>query len=296
MHPAELLPAGAAARAKQLEFLARTRVEGFLKSVNRSRRQGSSTDFLHHREYMPGDDIRRLDWRVFGRTDRLVTREYEEYTNLDVVLALDYSGSMGYRGDLGEKIDFVRHCAAMLAYLLNLQKDRFALAALAGSLVRFVRPATGRKHLAEVFRQMVELSPEGETDFPTCVRELARQIRRKEVFVCFSDCYQDPASLTKAIGTLRLMGHDVVLYQVFDPAEMDLPFAGFTLFRDLETGQVDAADPIEIRSAYQDVFLTHVEQLRHGTSASGIEFHSLPVSSDWDVVLARLLRERAASL
>ena len=302
MHDTELLPATAAARAKQLELFARTRVEGFLRGDNLSKLKGSSTDFLHHRAYIPGDDIRRLDWRVFARSDRLVTREYEKHTNLNVILAVDYSGSMGYEGGAPAgsgapqgmgKIDFVRHCAAMLAYLLNLQKDRFALAALAQHVVRFVKPAKGRRHMAEVFRELAGRSPEGQTDLAACVTQLAHRVRRKSVFVFLSDCYQDPESLAKALGSLRLAGHDVVLYQVYDPAELDLPFVGFTLFRDLETGQVDPADPLEIRAAYQDVFRQHVLALADGANRFGVEFHSLPTSPDWDVVLAKLLHARA---
>jgi len=297
----ELLPPAAAARAKQLEFFARTRVEGHLKSVNRSRLKGSSTDFLQHRPYLPGDDLRNLDWRLYGRTDRLVTREYEEYTNLDVILALDGSGSMGYpvfqrASDAGgrlAKIDFARHCAAMLAYLLNRQRDRFGLATLAGSVLQYVRPSVGRKHLAVVFRHLVSLQPGGETDFDPCIRQLAGRITRKSVFVFFSDCYQDPDALTRAIGTLKLAGHDVLVYQLYDRTERDLPFPGFTLFRDLETGQVDAADAMEIRRAYRDVFDAHIRRLADGAAKFGIELHSLSVQPDWDLVLARLLRERA---
>ena len=302
MPPAELLPAHAASRARQLEFFARTRVEGFMRADNRSKLKGHSTDFLQHRPYQPGDDLRALDWRVLARSDRLVTRQYEEYTNLDVILALDYSGSMGYGGEGStgavqgtmSKIAFVRHCAAMLAYLLHLQRDRFALAALADRVVEFVRPSTGRKHLAQVLNRLVAREPSGETDLAPCVDRLARRVRRKSVFVLFSDCYQDPHALTRAVGSLRLAGHDVVLYHVYDPGEQDLTFSGFTLFRDLETGQIDAVDTPAIRAAYHDVFRAHVRRLGQGTRRFGVEFHSLPTSPDWDAVLAGLLHARAA--
>ena len=300
MPPSELLSPAAAARARQLEFFARTRVEGFMRADNRSKLKGRSTDFLQHRAYQPGDDLRALDWRVLARSDRLVTRQYEEYTNLDVILGLDYSGSMGYGGETsGEegglsKIQFVRHCAAMLTYLLNLQKDRFGLAVMADRVVDLLVPSTGRKHLARVLNRLMAHLPAGQTDLAPCVDRLARRVRRKSVFVFFSDCYQDPESLTRAIGTLRLAGHDAVLYHVYDPGEQDLAFSGFTLFRDLETGQIDAVDPPAVREAYRDVFRDHVHRLGQGTRRFGIEFHSLATSPDWDVVLAELLHARAA--
>ena len=292
MSATDLLTPHAAALVKELEFFARTRVEGFLKSNNRSKRKGQSTEFMQHRQYMPGDDLRRLDWRVFARSDRLVTREYEEYTNLDVVIGLDASGSMGYGTLELNKIEFCRRCAAMLCYLLLGQRDAFGLTILRDRVARYLRPQSSRKHLVEVLRQLVEAQPTGLTDFAGGVEQLLNQVRRRSVFVFFSDCYQDPDLLTKALGMLAVRGHDVVLYQVYDPAEAELPFAGFTLFRDLEGEGLDAVDPLEIRRAYRDVFAEHTLRIKEGTSRFGTEFHSIPVSTDWDEVLAGLLRER----
>ena len=294
MSESELLTAEAAARAKQLEFFARTRVEGFLKGQNWSRRKGSSTEFLHHRMYAPGDDVRRLDWRLFARSDRLVTREYEEFTNLDVVLALDCSGSMSYAGDGMSKVEFARHCAAMLAYLLYCQNDRFGLAVLSDRLVDFVRPSAGKKHMAELFRRMVSTPVAGETALGACAPHLLPRLRRKSVLVLFSDCYEDPRALCRAVGTLHQQGHDAVVFHVYDDSETDLRFAGFTQFRDLETNQMDPADPAEIRQTYRQVFQAHAEALRNGLAAWGVEFYSLPVTEHWDAALARLLQERTS--
>lgn len=292
--PTDLITPRAAALAKQLELFARTRVEGFLKSTNPSRLKGHSTDFRQHRPYVHGDDLRNLDWRVFARSDRLVTREYEEHTNLDVVLTIDTSGSMGYGSRDLTKFAFARHCVAMLAYLLTLQRDSFGLAAFGDRLGTLIPPATSRKHLARVLRDLCALEPQGETDFPACVGNLARRTRRRSLFIVLSDCYQDPASMTRALGTLRIGGHDVILYQVVDTHELDLPFPGITLFRDLETGQLDAADPAEIRRAYRDVAETHTRRLRERARHYGLDFSRVPTDDEWDTVLARLLRKRAA--
>ena len=292
MSATDLLTPHAAALVKELEFFARTRVEGFLKSNNRSKRKGQSAEFMQHRQYMPGDDLRSLDWRVFARSDRLVTREYEEYTNLDVVIVLDASGSMGYGTLELNKIEFCRRCAAMICYLLLGQRDAFGLTILRDRVAQYLRPQSSRKHLVEVLRQLVEAQPTGLTDFAVGVEQLLNQVRRRSVFVFFSDCYQDPDPLTKALGMLAVRGHDVVLYQVYDPAEAELPFAGFTLFRDLEGEGLDAVDPLEIRRAYRDVFAEHTLRIKEGTSRFGTEFHLIPVSGDWDEVLAGLLRER----
>lgn len=294
MPATDLLTPDAAALAKELEFFARTRVEGFLKGQNWSHRKGVSTEFLQHRAYMPGDDLRRLDWRVFARTDRLVTKEYEEFTNLDAVLALDCSGSMDYAGNGLSKVEFARRCAAMLAYLLNVQNDRFGLAVLSHKLTDYLPPSNGNKHMAELFRRMVSAPVADETDMAACAMELLHRLRNKSVFILLSDCFQDPEALCKGVGTLRQQGHDALVFHVYDPSETDLAFPGFTLFRDLETGQIDAADAMQIRQAYREVFQSHAQALRDGLASHGVEFYPFPVTEEWDLALARLLRKRAA--
>ncbi len=288
----QLLDPHAAARARQLEFFARTRMEGYLKGPNPSRLKGQSSDFLRHRQYQAGDDLRHLDWRVYGRSDRLVIREYEEYTNLEVIIGIDCSGSMGYTNEGMGKLDFAVHAAAMLGFLLNLQKDRFGIARCSSKLEAFLRPSSGRKHLAQAMRYLASTEAAGETDFAACVHQLLPLVRRKSVFVFFSDCYQDPHALAKALGILRLQGHDVLLYQLYAQDEHELGFTGYTLFRDLETGVIDAADPMEIRAAYQQVVREHLEHLQAGCNRFGLEFHSIAVRDEYDDIMARLLRQR----
>lgn len=296
MAPALLTPA-AAARAKQLELFARTRVEGFLKSHNRSPFKGHSTDFLQHRAYFPGDDLRTIDWRVYARSDRLVTRLFEEHTNLDIILAVDASGSMGYPPGPASpaslsKLEYACRCAALIAFIASRQRDRVGLATVNRDVTRYLRPGSGKKHLARLLGELSEARPAGETDFAAGLQRLAARTRRRSLLVLFSDCYQDPAPLVRALGLLRVAGHDAILFQVADPAESDLPFAGFTLFRDLEDGQIDPADPLEIRDAYRHVVREHLRALREGAARHAVEFHPLVTSNDWDITLATLLRQR----
>jgi uncharacterized protein (DUF58 family) len=294
MRTGELLSPGAAARVRELELFARTRVEGFLKGPNRSRFKGISAEFLQHRAYVPGDDPRRLDWRVLARTDRLVTREFEEFTNADVVLALDFSGSMGWTHEPMAKGDFMLHCAAMLAWLCNSQNDRFAVAACGPALTAWLPPGSGKKHLASAFHLLVNQPFQGEARLSHCVALLLRQLSRRSIVILLSDCYEEPEPLCAALGQLVARGHDVIVYQTVHPNEQDLEFSGFTLFRDLETGRTDGADPAEIRAAYRDVVREHRLALHNGTARHGIEFRELPVTADWDAALAALLHARRA--
>lgn len=294
MSVSQFLTPEVAARAKQLELFARTRVEGMLKGQNWSRLKGTSIEFLQHRLYAPGDDLRSIDWRVSARRDRMVTREFEEFTNFDAILALDCSGSMDYQGEGMSKIEFARHCAAMLAWLVNAQNDRYGLALFSDKVTGVLAPSNGRKHMAELFRRIVAHPVAGETDFTVCTRQMLKRVRRRSVFLFFSDCFQDPEALTKSVGLLRLQGHDVLFFHIYDPSETDLAFSGFTQFVDLETKQIDAADPMEIRRAYQDVWTEHADKLERGFARFGIDFCPLPVQPNWDATLARLLRERAS--
>jgi uncharacterized protein (DUF58 family) len=292
MAVSELLTPAAAARARQLEFFARTTVEAFMKGQNRSSLKGVSPEFMQHRMYMPGDDLRMLDWRILARTDRLVTREQQEFTTLDALVVLDSSGSMGYgRGDVS-KLEFARRCAAMLAYLLVQQNDRCGLAVFGTRLTRYLPPGGGRKHLAELFRRLLEAGAQGETDVAACAGQLLRQLSRRSVLMVFSDGFQAPEPLIRGLSMLSLRGHEVLFFQTYDPSETDLDFVGFTQFLDLETQTVDAADPMEIRQAYREVFQTHQQQLRDGLLRAGVQFYPLPVCTAWDATLADILRKR----
>jgi uncharacterized protein (DUF58 family) len=292
--PDPLLSAEAAARVKRLELFARSRVENHLKGAHRSRLKGHSTDFLQHRAYLPGDDIRALDWRVYARSDRLVIREREEFTALDVNIVIDCSASMNFGSGEMTKFEFARHCAALLAYLVVNQRDRVGVAFASDRITQFVKVAGGNKHLAEVFRQLLACEPAGETDLSACTRQLLQFAGKKSLFIFFSDCYQDPAALGRSLGILSRAGHDLIVYQIYDPAEADLPYSGFTLFRDVENNRIDPADPQEIRAAYVEAFRKHARDLKSIAMSFGVEFRPLPVTADWESALAQLLHERAA--
>ena len=289
----DILTTSAAARARQLEFLARRTVGGFLKGQNRSKLKGVSPEFLQHRMYMPGDDLRMLDWRILARTDRLVTREQQEFTNLDALLVLDGSGSMAYGREGLTKLEFAARCIAMLAYLFTLQNDRSGLAVFGHRLDLFLPAGSGRKHLGEMYRRLSAVTGTGETDMVGCAQFLLRQVTRRSVLLLFSDGYQDPATLVRGLSMLALKGHEILFFQVYEPSETDLDFVGFTQFLDLENNQIDAADPVEIRAAYRDVFLEHQQRLRDGLLRAGIQFYALPVQADYDLALAQIVREHA---
>jgi uncharacterized protein (DUF58 family) len=200
---------------------------------------------------------------------------------------------MAYGPEEMTKLEFSARCIAMLGYLFSRQNDRSALAVFGQRLESFLPPGGGRKHLAEMYRRLATVAGAGETDMVACAQFLLRQVSRRSVVLFFSDGFQDPDALIRGLNMLALKGHEVLFFQVYEPSETDLDFVGFTQFLDLENGQIDAADPAEIRAAYRDVFRDHQQRLRDGLLRAGIQFHALPVCADYDLALANIIRERA---
>ncbi|MGD0089804.1 MAG: DUF58 domain-containing protein [Planctomycetota bacterium] len=279
-------------RLRQLEIFSRLRVEGRRAGDNRSPLAGFSPDFLQHRQYFPGDDLRRLDWRVLARTDRLVIRQYEELSNAELAVVLDCSGSMAYAGPGMSKHEYAVRCAAILLYLTFLRRDDFSLFLFAEDAAARVPPGGTRLRLRQVFEKLVASRPSGETRFAACFQEVEARLLRRGIVVVLSDFMSDPEKLGQALGRLRLRGHDVVALMIFDPTERELAQIDFTRFRDLENGELVSVDPLPIRDEYQRQFERHQVRLREQCLAHGIDFAALPVGDDYEAALGLYLRRR----
>lgn len=289
---AQLLDGEVAERLRQLELFSRLRVEGMCAGDSPSPLRGFSSDFMQHRAYFPGDDLRHLDWRVLGRSDRLVIKEYEEFTNARMAVVLDASGSMGYAGPAFSKLEFAVRCAALLFYLMHLQHDQFGLFLFHADVVERAGFGGSRLHLQRVFEQLVRAAPGGETHFERCFQRLERRLRRRGIVVVFSDFMEDAARLGKAMGRLRLRGHDVIAFQVVDPSERELDHVDFTRFRDMEDGSITAVDPPTVRLEYRRQFDAHQRRLKERCLAHGLDFRVLPVRDEYEAVIGDYLRHR----
>jgi len=291
---ASLLSADLVERVKQLELFCRLRVEGSRAGENRSKLIGFSTDFLQHRQYFPGDNLRYLDWRVLARSDRLVVRQHEELTNAEMAVLLDTSGSMAFAGQGMSKLDFAVRCAALLTYLMYLQGDSFSLYLFREGAVEPVRRGSGRRHLRRVFEKLVSAAPRGETGFAECFREAEARLGRRGLVAVLSDFMAEPEPIAKALGRLRMRGHDAIAFQIFDPEEREMDFVDFTRFRDLEDGSILAADPLLIQAEYRRQFDRHQLMLKEQCLAHGVDHVVLPVADEYDEVIGDYLRRRAA--
>jgi uncharacterized protein (DUF58 family) len=277
-----------------LGLVARSLVEGFLSGVHKSPFKGSSVEFAEHRPYVRGDDVRRVDWRVHGKTDRFYIKEFEEETNLRAYLLLDASGSMGYRGKTASKLDYARHVAACLAYLMLHQLDAVGLVTLDSKLRAYLPPRASAKHLLRILRGLEQTEPGGETALAPLWHELAgHQIRRRGLVVILSDCFDDLHDLMLALKHFRHKKHEVLLFHILAPEELEFPFRRATQFQNLESpSDRRLVDPLRLRAGYLERFEAFCRDLRERSRGMGVDYYMLRTDEPVDRALGTYLSRR----
>jgi len=277
------------ARIDNLELVARTVVDGFISGLHRSPYLGLSTDFAEHRPYMPGDDIRRIDWRVYGRTDRFYVKEFEADTNANLLVLLDVSRSMDY-GDAVRKLDYARMLAASLLYLSRRQRDRVGLITFDAALLDYV-PASAR-HLELALHTLEARDAGGAGNVSAPLRKVAEIVRRRSILVLVSDCYDDPDATIRALEALRDRGHDLIVFHVLDPAELTFPFTDASPFEDLETGERVPVVPATMREEYRALMRAHCDTLARRLGDSRIDYYQADTGKPLDFALLEYLTRR----
>ncbi|MFN0097689.1 MAG: DUF58 domain-containing protein [Gemmatimonadaceae bacterium] len=277
-----LLDPALLARIADLPLLARTVVDGFMHGLHRSARKGLSLDFAEHRQYQPGDDLRRIDWKAYARTDRFYIKEYEADTNAGVLFALDVSGSMDYGSAAVNKFAYARMLVACLAWLSQRQGDRIGLATFADALVEMIPPST--RHLNLIMHALGRAKPRGEGRLPLAIDRVADVATRPGIVVVITDCYDEPASIGRSVDVLRARGHDVLVFHLLDVAEEEFPFENAAVFEDNESGLRLPLKPDELRERYQTLWRAHREALEKRFAAGGVDY--VPVRTDAPLDLA----------
>lgn len=291
--PSTLLDPALLARIADLPLLARTVVDGFLHGLHRSARKGLSLDFAQHRAYQPGDDLRRIDWKAYARTDRFYVKEYDADTNAGVVFGLDVSGSMDFAGAGVNKFAYARMLTASLAWLAQHDGDRVGLATFTDTIVEMVPPST--RHLQMLLHALGRATPRGEGRLAPSITRIADVSSRPGIIVLVTDCYEEPTALGTAIGSLRARGHDVILFHLVDPTEEDFPFDGPLVFEDGESGLRLPLRPEETRARYLALFGAHREALIARVRAAGAEYVALRTDQPLDAALHTFLDRRLAT-
>ena len=278
------------ARIGNLELVARSVVDGFINGMHRSPYFGASVDFAEHRGYVPGDDIRRVDWRLYARTDRYYIKEYEADSNSNFAVLLDVSKSMGFGSEGMTKLDYGRILAGCLTYLVHRQRDRVGLVAFDNDIVEFVPPSA--KHMDVALHVLDRLKPANPGSLRGPMNKIAEHFGRRGVLVLVSDLYEEPDAVLEAVGPLRFRGHDIAVFHLLDPAELDFSFREPSAFEDLETGEQIPIVPEALASQYRELVQAHVTALRERFSANRIDYTLLSTSMPLDHALFSYLSTR----
>ena len=285
-------------RIGRLEIRARHIVEGLLSGMHRSPYFGQSVEFLQHREYAPGDDLRYVDWKVFGRTDKVYLKQYEDETNLLCYLVLDVSESMTYKsaGAALTKLEYAQCLAASLAWLILRQQDAAGLATFDDQIRAMIRPAGNPSHLDQLLHAMEAATPGKKTAAGPIFHELAQRLTKRGIVIVLSDFFDDVASLAAGLKHFRHRRHDLVLLQVLDPAEVDFPFRWPTEFQGLEEFPGVAADPQVIRRAYLRELAAFRQSLEQVCRSERIDYFLVRTDQPLDAVLTSVLATRQRSV
>jgi uncharacterized protein (DUF58 family) len=309
---AHLIDPSVLARIGNLELLARIVVDGFINGLHRAPHLGSSTDFAEHRQYMPGDDIRRVDWKLYGRTDKHFIKQYEADTNTNLSIIVDVSKSMRY-GESKElnrvsKLEYGAYLAACLTYFSTLQRDRVGLVTIENDVSQYVPPSA--KHLRTILQTLDQTLREhtAATEARTNVlgevklgvqpklapplRKISELFRRRSMIVIISDFYEEPEAIVDAVNNLRGRGNDIMVFHLMDPTELEFPFIDSSNFIDIETGERMPVIPEYLRKQYRQVVAEHVESLGRLLRDQRIDYSLFDTSKPLDSALYSYLGSR----
>jgi len=281
-------------RISRLQIFARQVVEGFCSGLHRSPHKGFSVEFKQHRQYVAGDEIRHIDWRVYGRSDRYYIREYEEETNLRATLIVDASGSMNYAGPNGvTKHQYATRLAASLAYLMLGQQDSVGLVTFDSKVRKYIPPRSRVSHLHAVIDELERTKPGGETEIGRVFHDLVPKLHRRGLLIIISDLFGDVPTLLKALAQFRHAHHEILVFQLWDRDELDFKFKGWTQFESLEAaGEKHLVDPSLLRAAYLENLARFREELARGCSRHKIDLVPFVTDQPYAEALAAYLSRR----
>jgi uncharacterized protein (DUF58 family) len=284
------------AKLQGLQLRARQIVEGYVSGLHRSPYHGFSIEFAEHREYVPGDDLRYLDWKVFGRTDKFYLKQYEDETNLICYLVLDISESMRYQGPDSplSKFEYAQCLAAAMAWLVLQQQDAVGLVTFDQEIRAEVRPSSNPTHLQTLLQVMEGSRPTAKTATGPIFHELAERFRKRGVVLILSDLFDDVPSMLAGLKHFRHRRHDVILFQVLDAAELDFPFRSPTLFKGLEQYPELLADPRSLRKAYLQEIGRFQQEIQKGCRSFAMDYQRIRTDQPLDTTLTNYLAARMA--
>ena len=280
------------AKLKNLYLRARVVVDGVMVGIHPSRAKGLSSEFEEHREYSPGDDVRHIDWKAYGKFDRYSIKEYRETTNLRAYILLDASSSMSYASDGWSKFEYGSTLTASLAYLMLKQQDAVGLITFSNRVEKMVPPMATPGHLFAILKELEDRIPRGGTSSGSILLELASSLKRRGFIILISDLLDKPEEVMRGLKQLRSKGNDVMVFQLLDRDELEFPFEQPTLFMDLEEDIKLLTDPHAVRSAYLKSMNSLIEGYRQSCASYFIDYSIFNTSIGLDRALVRYLTWR----
>ncbi len=281
-------------RLGRLDLKARLVVEGFISGLHKSPFHGFSVEFVEHRQYMPGDPLKSVDWKVYAKSDRFYVKQYEDETNLRAHLVVDHSASMGWASRPGAvtKLEYARSLAAALAYLMLHQQDAVGLLTFAEKIETFVPARARRSHLQVLLRELDRMAPGGRTALGESLHHLAERVRMRGLVILFSDLMAPPESVLSGLAHFRHRHHEVLVFHILDPAERTFDFGEPATFVDQETGEEVALEPWEVRGHYKEKMSAWLERYRSECRRTQIDYVPLDTSTPYDEALFAYLEKR----
>jgi len=281
------------AQLGSLPLLSRKPMLGSVSGRHASPHRGASVEFAEYRKYVPGDDLRRLDWRAYARSDRFYIKEFEADTNLRVVFVLDTSGSMDF-GSVGvTKLQYAKQVTAALSYLAIQQGDAVGLACVAKGIVQNIPPRRNPAHLTTIYDSLEDVNPQGETGLVEILHELAETVRQRALVIILSDLFIETELLRGCFEHLRFRKHDVSVFHLLDPEELAFAFQRPTRFVDMEGGTSIFADPAEIADRYHQALDGYLQSLRRVVLETAVDYRRISIDSSYAQELTQFLVDRA---
>ena len=275
-----------------MDLRARLVVEGFITGLHKSPYHGFSVEFAEHRQYMPGDEIKNVDWKVYGRTDRFYVKQFEEETNLKSYLLVDASASMGYSSNGLTKLQYATYLAAALTYLMIRQRDAVGLLTFDERIRRYLPPRSVTSYLHQVLIELEATKSSSKTNLSAALHQMAKKIKRRGLIILFSDLLDDPSTVVSGLKHLRHKNHEVIVFQILDPLELTFEFKQDAMFKDLETGEEINTQPWHIRLDYQNQIRTFIDNYKRVCRENKIDFVTLSTKESYDHALIEYLLKR----
>jgi len=279
-------------RLSNIELKARLVVEGFITGLHKSPYHGFSVEFAEHRQYMPGDEIKRIDWKVYGKTDRFYIKEYEEETNLKSYILLDRSGSMGYTSGGVTKLEYGCYLSAALTYLMLIQRDSVGLVTFDNKIRKYLTPRSVKSYLYQILRELQNTESGGTTDVSIILHNIADRIKRRGLIILISDLMDEPEKIIKGLKHFRHRQHELLLFQILDPLEVDFSFSKDAIFKDMESSEEINTQTWHIRNEYRKQVKEFISYYKKECRENRIDYIFMDTREGFDQALFKYLIKR----